>query len=224
LDKTLYIAQRHCEIFGRHALPGHAGYIKRGKTMKLLKSLFPRDYGVCPWWLAYTFDNSFRRFLHNPEALLNSFVREGMTVADIGCGMGYFSIAMAKMVGDKGAVIAVDLQQEMLDIMRKRAEKAGVASRIRPRYATEDDIRIKEPVDFVLAFWMVHEAKDIPRFFAQLSSILRETGKVLIAEPKIHVPHRGFQETLGYARAAGFRINDAPHIRISRAVILSKNV
>jgi cyclopropane fatty-acyl-phospholipid synthase-like methyltransferase len=112
----------------------------------------------------------------------------------------------------------------MLDIMRRRAEKAGVASRIRPLCATEDDIGIKEPVDFVLAFWMVHEAKDIPRFFAQLSSILRETGKVLIAEPKIHVPHRRFQETLGYARAAGFRINDAPHIRISRAVILSKNV
>ncbi len=177
---------------------------------------------VCPWWLAYTFDNPLRRFLHDPQDLLGPLVREGMTVADIGCGMGYFSIAMAKMTGDKGAVIAVDLQQEMLDVMRRRAEKAGVASHIRSIRATEDDIGIKEPVDFALAFWVVHEAPDILRFLAQISSCLKETGKFLIVEPKIHVPYRKFQETLGYALAAGFRISDGPNVRISRAAILSK--
>lgn len=145
-----------------------------------------------------------------------------MTVADIGCGMGYFSITMGKMVGDTGAVIAVDLQQEMLDRMQKRAEKAGVSSRIRSVLAAENDIGIKEPMDFVLAFWMVHEVPDIPQFLARVSLILKETGKFLIAEPKMHVPYRKFQETLEFARVAGFQISDAPKIRISRAVILSK--
>jgi ubiquinone/menaquinone biosynthesis C-methylase UbiE len=190
--------------------------------VKSFRSLFLRKDRVCPWWLAYSFDNPFRRFLHDPQALLGPFVREGMTVADIGCGLGYFSIAMAKMVGGKGAVIAVDLQQEMLDRMRKRAEKSGVASRIRSVLAAEDDIGIKEPVDFVLAFWMVHEVPDIPHFLARVSSILKETGKFLIAEPKMHVPNRKFQETLEYARSAGFQISAVPDIRISRAVILSK--
>lgn len=190
--------------------------------MKSFRSLFLREDRVCPWWLAYSFDNPLRRFLHDPQTLLGPFVREGMTVADIGCGMGYFSIAMAKMAGDKGVVLAVDLQQEMLDRMRTRAEKAGVAFRIRSVLVQEDDIGIKEPVDFALAFWMVHEVPDIPRFLSQVKSVLKEAGKFLIVEPKMHVPRHRFEETVGYARVAGFQISAAPNIRISRAVILSK--
>ena len=49
--------------------------------------------------MAWTFDNPLRRWFQDPERILGSFVREGMTVADIGCGMGYFSVAMAKMIG-----------------------------------------------------------------------------------------------------------------------------
>ncbi len=185
---------------------------------------FLMDDRVCPWWLAWTFDNPLRRFFHEPEKILGPYVHEGMTVADIGCGMGYFSLAMAKLVAEEGTVFAVDLQQKMLDVLQKRAEKAGVASRIRTVRAGDDDIGIKERVDFVLAFWMVHEVRDIPRFFTQVASILKETGKLLIVEPRVHVTNRRFQETLGHARTAGFRISDAPHIRLSRAAVLSKRL
>ncbi len=54
---------------------------------------------VCPWWGGYFLDNRFRRLLHKPHMILAPYVREGMTVMDFGCGMGLFSIAMAKMVG-----------------------------------------------------------------------------------------------------------------------------
>ena len=70
---------------------------------------------VCPWWLCYSFDNPLRRLIHNPQRILSPYIKQGMTVLDAGCGMGYFSIGMAKMVGDSGKVIAVDLQQKMLD-------------------------------------------------------------------------------------------------------------
>ncbi len=190
--------------------------------MKTLRSLFSRDKRVCPWWLAFTFDNPFRRFLHDPEEILGSFVREGMTVADIGSGMGYFSIAMAKMVSSTGKVIAVDVQQKMLAIMHKRAVKAGVAERIYPVLGTYDNIKVKEPLDFVLAFWMVHEVNDIQTFFDQVAAVLKEGGKVLYVEPKLHVPNYRFQEILDHARSAGFRIGDGPRIGISRAAVLSK--
>ncbi len=179
---------------------------------------------VCPWWLAYSFDNPFRRLLHDPRDIVGPFIREGMTVADIGCGLGYFSIAMAKMVGAGGRVIAVDLQQKMLDRMGRRAEKERVASRIHPILVEEDEIGIKEPLDFVLAFWMVHEVPDIPRFFSGIAAVLKETGRVLIAEPRMHVSRRLFEETVRYARDAGFEISGSPRIRISRAVVLSKRV
>ncbi|HYA88704.1 MAG TPA: class I SAM-dependent methyltransferase [Nitrospirota bacterium] len=185
-------------------------------------SLFFREDRICPWWLIWTFDNPLRRFLQNPETIVGPHVREGMNVADVGCGMGYFSIAMAKMVGENGSVIAVDLQEKMLEFLKRRARKARLTDRIRLLCAKEDDLMLRGTVDFALAFWMVHEVKDIPLFFEQIHSVLKKGGTFLYAEPKIHVSNRRFQEILGYAQQAGFQINNAPQIRFSRAVILSK--
>ena len=178
---------------------------------------------VCPWWLVYTFDNPLRRFLHDPPALLAGLVREGMTVADIGCGRGYFSIAMARMVGDAGSVIAVDVQQKMLDMAMKRAQRTGVSQRIRPVLAAPDNIGIRGPVDFLLAFWMAHEVENAEQFFAQAFSALKSRGTMLVAEPKMHVNRRRFREIVQAARDAGFRDSEAPTVRLSRAVLLERN-
>ena len=86
---------------------------------------------VCPWWsVPFTINTPLRRLLHDPQKIVGPYVKPGMTVMDVGCGVGWFSIPMARMVGDHGKVIAVDLQQQMLDMLRRRAEKAGVAARI----------------------------------------------------------------------------------------------
>ncbi len=177
---------------------------------------------VCPWWLAYTFDNPLRRYLHDPWTILAPYLRPGMTAVDIGCGMGFFSRGMAKIVGDAGRVISIDLQQEMLDITRKRSEKDGVAHRIRFRRAEEDTLNISEQADFALAFWMVHEVNDTRRFFDQVYAILKPAGAFLIAEPRMHVNRSRFEEILAYAHDAGFKIIDTPRIRISRAAVLKK--
>jgi ubiquinone/menaquinone biosynthesis C-methylase UbiE len=112
---------------------------------------------VCPWWGGYFIDNPLRRLLHNPEKILGPYVKPGMTAMDIGCGMGFCSIAMARMVGNEGKVISVDLQQKMLDVLLKRARKAGVAERIETHRCEADSLGVDTAVDFVLAFMMVHE-------------------------------------------------------------------
>jgi 2-polyprenyl-3-methyl-5-hydroxy-6-metoxy-1,4-benzoquinol methylase len=86
---------------------------------------------ICPWWGGYFIDNPLRRLIHDLQTILGPYVKPGMTVLDVGCGMGFFSIGMARMVGDEGRVIAVDLQQKMLDVLWRRAQRAGVADRIR---------------------------------------------------------------------------------------------
>jgi ubiquinone/menaquinone biosynthesis C-methylase UbiE len=136
--------------------------------------------------------------------------------------MGYFSRAMAKIVGDAGKVISVDLQSEMLAITRKRAEKDGVARRIQFLLAKEDDPGVTEQVDFALAFWMVHEVPDIRNFFRQIFRILKPAGTFLIAEPKMHVTQSRFDEILLFATEAGFHITAAPVIRLSRSVVCKK--
>ena len=62
---------------------------------------------VCTWWHAYSFDNPLRKLVHKPQRVLEDYVKDGMTVMDVGCGMGHFSIGMANMVGEQGKVIAV---------------------------------------------------------------------------------------------------------------------
>ena len=69
---------------------------------------------VCPWWGGDFLDNRLRRLIHDPEMIVGPYVKPGMTVMDVGCGMRLFSIPMARMVGDEGRVIAVDLRQKML--------------------------------------------------------------------------------------------------------------
>lgn len=177
---------------------------------------------VCPWWLAYTFDNPLRRIFHKPEEIFSPYLRKGMTAIDLGCGMGYFSISMARIVGGSGKVIAVDLQQKMLDTLRKRAKKAGVAGRITTVLCDDDSIGSHDAVDFALAFWMAHETPDAMHFLTQVHAILKPSGKFLLAEPKGHVSFSEFKETLSTAQELGFKLIDSPRISLSHAALLEK--
>lgn len=184
---------------------------------------------VCPWWLAYTFDNPLRRIFHKPEEIFRPYLSEGMTAIDLGCGMGYFSIGMAKMVGETGKVISVDLQQQMLDTLMQRAGKAGVANRIATLLCEENNIGSHEKVDFALAFWMAHETPDELNFLQQVHAILKKSGKLLLAEPKLHVTDAEFRKTLTLAKKAGFNHLGSPKISFSHTAVLdlgrqSKNV
>jgi len=190
--------------------------------MTFIKNMLLRDKHICPWWLAYTFDNPLRSWLHNPRKILGPYLRAGMTAVDLGCGMGFFSRGMAKIVGDGGRVISVDLQQKMLDILLKRAHQDGVAHRILLHRAVQGDIGVTEEADLVLAFWMAHEVEDELTFFKQVFAILKPSGTFLVAEPRIHVSRVRFEELLSLAREAGFLVSDFPRIGFSRAAALKK--
>jgi len=191
--------------------------------MGWFKKLLRMNDGVCPWWMCYTFDNPLRRLIQDPERLLEPYVQHGMTAVDIGCGMGYFTLGMAKLVGPGGKVIAVDLQQEMLAVLGRRALKAGLTDRIVPHRCRPDLLEVEEPADFVLAFWMAHEVRGKPRFFAQISAFLKPEGRFLLVEPKLHVTRERFGRTVEACRAAGFRLLGEPAVALSRAVLMEKS-
>lgn len=180
-----------------------------------------KEHHVCPWWLAYTFDNPLRRFLHRPQVIFKDLVRPGMTVMDIGCGMGYFSLALAEFVGAQGCVIAVDLQPEMLKIFGKRARKAGVGDRIRTQLCEPASLNVFTKVDFVLAFWMAHETPDPEVLFRQIAAVLKPGGRLLLAEPRFHVSAALFQKIMTAAGKAGLKLESTPRIAWSRAAIFS---
>lgn len=180
------------------------------------------DEHICPWWLAYTFDNVFRRLIHSPRKIFGPYVREGMTVADLGCGMGWSAIALAKLVGEPGHVIAVDVQEKMLAVVTKRARRAGVAGRIRTVRCTFDSIGFDETVDFAVAFWVVHEVRDAGAFLRQVHARLKRDGKLLIVEPAFHVSKRAFEEMIETAKEVGLAERERTWIMHSRGVVLGE--
>lgn len=155
--------------------------------------------------------------------MLGAWVRPGARAVDIGCGMGYFSIGMAEMVGPNGRVTAVDLQQKMLDVLAKRAERRAVLDRIDRVKADEDDLHLTEPADFVLAFWMVHEVPDQRGLFDQALHILQPGGAMLVVEPRGHVSREMLDGSVAAAESAGFAVAERPRVRFSRAALLRRD-
>jgi len=177
---------------------------------------------VCPVTMAGSLDNRARRWFQNPQKILGPYIKEGMTVLDLGCGPGFFSIDMAQLVGKSGQVIASDLQEGMLQKLGDKIRGTELKERIILHKCEENKIGLSDRVDFVLAFYMVHEISDQKEFFNELSSILKSEGQVLIVEPPFHVSRAVFEEMIRKSREAGFTPVERPKVFLSKTVILEK--
>ena len=177
---------------------------------------------VCPVRLAGSLDNRIRRWLQNPRKILGPYIKEGMTVLDVGCGPGFFSIELAQMVGKAGRVIASDLQEGMLQKVREKIQGTELEERITLLKCEKNELGLSEPVDFVLAFYMVHEIPNQEDFFNEIKSILKPNGQVFIVEPPFHTSKTAFEGTIRKALEAGFIVVDRPKIFANKAVILQK--
>ena len=176
---------------------------------------------VCPAELAGTLDNLLRRLVHKPRKILEPYIREGMTVLDLGCGPGYFTAELARLAGERGRVIAADLQQKMLEKTAMKIRGTELERRIEIHLCQADRIGIPGKVDFVLAFWMVHEVPDQQRLFEELKSVLNPGGRIWIIEPKFHVAEKSFEKMITRIESAGLNIIEKPKISLSRTVLIA---
>jgi ubiquinone/menaquinone biosynthesis C-methylase UbiE len=181
-----------------------------------------RKNRVCPVKKAGSLDNRIRRWIQNPRKILGPYIEAGMTVLDIGCGPGFFSIEAAEMVGKAGRVIAADLQQGMLDKLRDKIRGTTLEQRITLHKCQEDRIGVSANADFILLFYIVHEVPNTEELFNEVTAILKPEGKVLIVEPPFHVSRTAFEQTVGEARDAGLTEIDRPKLFFSKTVLLKK--
>ncbi|MBN1613125.1 MAG: class I SAM-dependent methyltransferase [Deltaproteobacteria bacterium] len=177
---------------------------------------------VCPWWLRGVLDNSLRRLIQEPERILSGLVAPGQVVADIGCGIGYFTIPLARLVGPQGRVLAIDLQETMLAGVQRRAAKVGLSERIQLCRATPTGFGVEEPVDFALTFFMIHEVPDQKHFLEEIHSLLKPGGRWLLTEPPVHVTAAAFAKTVALADATGFSLLSRPRIAFSHTALFLK--
>lgn len=177
---------------------------------------------ICSAEFSGALDNRFRKLVHNPEKILQDYVKDGMAVLDMGCGPGFFTLPIAEMVGDSGKVIAADFQAEMLEKLRNKIKDDKLRKRIILHQTAVDRIGVIEEIDLAFVFYMLHEAPDQRKFLEELKSIIKQGGKILLVEPKFHVSKKKFDNFVNIAVALGFQLIEKPKIFFSRAVIFLK--
>lgn len=177
---------------------------------------------VCAVSEAGFLDNVFRKLVHNPQKILKGYVKEGMEVLDFGCGPGFFTMEIARMVGELGKVLAVDLQEGMLERLEKKIKGNKCEGIIQLHKCDEDEIGISGSFDFILAFYVLHELPNTKKFFEEAEALLKQDGKLFIADPKFHCSKRMFQKFSHEALGAGLHLQAEPKIFFSRAAIFKK--
>ncbi|MCK4806082.1 MAG: class I SAM-dependent methyltransferase [Candidatus Aegiribacteria sp.] len=180
---------------------------------------------VCPVWVGYLLASPLRKLFDNPRKRLSPYISRGMTVIDVGCAMGFFSLPMAEMVGPDGRVICIDLQEKMVQKLYRKAKKKNLLNSIEARVCRHDSLNVDDldnAADFVLAAAVVHEVQDAASFLAELYGVIKDGGKLLVVEPGGHVSEKDFRATVNTAVKCGFTLLDSSGTRRRRKALFQK--
>jgi ubiquinone/menaquinone biosynthesis C-methylase UbiE len=172
-------------------------------------------------------DTRLRRFLYRPDKLAERYVQPGDRVLDFGCGPGFFTREFAKRVGENGQVFSVDLQEEMLNILREKLEAEGLMPRIRTHRCEPDSINLPADLngtfDAAFTIFVVHEVPDPVKLFREIALLLKPGGTLFYTDPPLVVSGKEFREYLKVAEEAGFRLVGRSLFFVNRAATLRKD-
>ncbi len=171
------------------------------------------------------FDRTIRPLLWDPEQILRGYVAPGDTVADIGCGAGYYAPALSKFAGPSGTLFLVDVQEDMLKRSTRRLRRASDAiAQAVPVLAGDDRFDLSDELDFALMSWMLHEVERPALLWENVGEHLRPAGKALVIEPWVHVRRRRFEEEVAPARELGFATAEIDDILFCHACVATRMV
>jgi ubiquinone/menaquinone biosynthesis C-methylase UbiE len=115
-------------------------------------------------------------------------IQRGDTVCDMGCGNGFYSLRIAPLVGETGRVIAVDIQREMLELLKERAVTEHITN-IETVHGTVIDPRLEpESIDLMLMVDVYHEFSHPEHMLAAVRRSLKPTGRVALVEFRAEDP------------------------------------
>ena len=138
---------------------------------------------IMGWQAAGWLERKERVKEEDPEKLLKALeIKEGMTVADVGAGSGYHSFMISPLVGDKGKVIASDIQQQMLDIITKKAKELKVTNIETVKGTTTDPKLPAGKVDLILMVDVYHEFEHPFEMTEKMVEALKLGGRLVFVE------------------------------------------
>ncbi len=158
-----------------------------------------------------------REKYEQPEKLLDALKLEsGMTVADVGAGVGYFTLRLARRVGNSGRVLAVEVQQAMLDLLKRNSEREKL-NNIELVLGTPIDPGLPQAsVDLALLVDVYHEFQQPEAMIAGIRRSLKQSGRLVLVEYRgedasvpIKPEHKmTVQQVLTEIEPMGFRLKE----------------
>ena len=176
---------------------------------------------VCPLRFAGILDSRFRKLFHNPNKILKPFIKKNITALDIGCGSGLFSLEIVELMEGTGKVICVDMQEGMLEIIKNKISGKSIEKNIILNKCTQYSINLKEKVDFILMFYMVHEVPNKENMFSEVLPLMNKDGLIMIVEPGI-LSKNEFNRTINIVKNYGFKEDTILKIPLSKGIVLKK--
>lgn len=116
------------------------------------------------------------------EMLRELNVQEGMAVCDLGCGNGFHTLELSKMVGPTGRVVAVDIQEEMLEMLQVRAKKVGATNITTVLGKFHDPMLKPNTLDMVLVVDAYHEFSHPELMLKAIHRALKKDGLLVLVE------------------------------------------
>ena len=142
----------------------------------------------------FAHNNPLRRFTEPPEKLIGPHVSEGDTVADLGCGPGFYTIPMARLVGPRGRVYAVDSDEKAIRAVIERAAEGGYTN-IEARAQSAHDLGFIDDgsVDFILAHGLLCSMAPRNHMAAagEMNRVLKPGGRAYLSAARGWYSHMG---------------------------------
>jgi ubiquinone/menaquinone biosynthesis C-methylase UbiE len=126
------------------------------------------------------YDDRERRKWQDPEAVLSGIGLEpGFTFADIGCGSGFFTLPAARMVGASGKVYALDVNDRLIEFIRRQAAEEGLKNLHLTAGRAEENVVCEQCADIVFFGMALHDFQDPARVLENAAKILKPAGRLV---------------------------------------------
>ncbi len=132
---------------------------------------------------AYNLMNPQRLDHEQPDKILKATgITENMVVIDVGCGIGFYTFPLSKLVGERGLVYAVDMSNDILTIFKKELTSRNIKN-VKPLLSEESHIPLNDKIaDVVINVNMLHEAYDRDAFIKELKRLMKDNGRLIIID------------------------------------------
>jgi ubiquinone/menaquinone biosynthesis C-methylase UbiE len=163
----------------------------------------------------YPSEETVRRQWRKPETTLKQVgLRAGMVFMDIGCGDGFFTLAAAQLVGEKGAVYAVDTDAAAIEKLKDNAVEKGLTNITAKVGFGEETVFCATCADMVFYSRVLHDFKDPARVLRNAKAMLKPTGQLVNLDwkkkptlfgPPVHIRFSE-EQAADLIKAAGFTV------------------